>query len=117
MDEGWFTLPDIPHTGLTLVEVMDHEAIQVETFYNPAGDPVKIVTRANFFGTITNSATGETFRDHASFTETVNVPEGTDGQRGQLPLRRRGTGQVFAEIGPQDLDHRDRRRRLPGRAG
>jgi hypothetical protein len=27
---GWFTLPDIPCTGFTLTEVMDHEAIRYQ---------------------------------------------------------------------------------------
>lgn len=99
-DEGWFTLPDIPCTGFTLTEVMDHEAIRVTTFYNRVGDPVKIATRANFFGTITNSATGQTFRDHASFTETINVPEGTTTVNGiSYHYVVKAQGQVYAEIG------------------
>jgi hypothetical protein len=35
---------------------MDSEAITVTKFVNKAGDPIKIATRANFFGTITNTA-------------------------------------------------------------
>ena len=76
-DEGWFTLPDIGCNGFTLTEVMDSEAITMTTFFNKTGDPMKIATRANLFGTITNTTSGHTFRDHASFTETINVPKGT----------------------------------------
>ena len=37
---------------------------------------------ANFFGTITNTATGETFRDHATFTGDQRSGQGDDdGQR------------------------------------
>ena len=99
-DEGWFTLPDIGCGGFTLTEVMDHEAITVTTFFNMAGDPVKVATRANFFGTITNTATGDTFRDHASFTETIDVPKGTTTVNGiSYHYIVGGQGQVYAEIG------------------
>lgn len=100
VDEGWFTLPAIPCASFTLTEVMDSESIQVTTFFNKAGAPVKVATRANFFGTITNTATGETFPDHASFTETVNIPTGTttvDGVSYHYIVG--GQGQVYAEIG------------------
>jgi hypothetical protein len=85
---------------LTLNEVMDSESVQVTTFFDHAGDPVKIATRANFFGTITNSATHETFPDHASFTETVNIPAGTTTVNGvSYHYIVGGHGQVYAEIG------------------
>jgi len=99
-DEGWFTLPDIGCNGFTLTEVMDSEAITMTTFFNETGDPMKIATRANFFGTITNTASGHTFRDHASFTETINVPKGTTTVNGisyHYIVGRQG--QVFAEVG------------------
>jgi hypothetical protein len=69
-------LPDVSCDGFTLTETMHSEAITVTTFFDEAGDPTRIATRANFFGTITNTASGRTFRDHASFTETMNVAEG-----------------------------------------
>jgi hypothetical protein len=99
-DEGWFTLPDIGCTGFTLTEVMDSEAITMTTFFNKTGDPMKIATRANFFGTITNTTSGHTFRDHASFTETINVPKGTTTVNGiSYHYIVGGQGQVFAEVG------------------
>jgi Ca2+-binding RTX toxin-like protein len=100
VDEGWFTLPDIGCTGFTLTEVMDSESVQVTTFYNKAGDEIKVAMRANFFGTITNTLTGDTFRDHASFTETVNLVKGTTTVNGiSYHYVVGGQGQVFAEIG------------------
>jgi hypothetical protein len=100
VDEGIFTLPDIPCGSFTLTEVMDSESVQVTTFYNKAGDPVKVATRANFFGTITNTATGETFPDHASFTETVNTPAQTTTVNGvSYHYIVGGHGQIYAEIG------------------
>jgi hypothetical protein len=100
VDEGLFTLPDIDCGGFTLTEVMDSESVQVTTFYNDAGDEIKVATRANFFGTITNTLTGETFRDHASFTETMNLVNGTTTVNGiSYHYIVGGRGQVFAEIG------------------
>lgn len=100
VDQGIFTLPDIPCGSFTLTEVMDSESVMVTTFFDKAGDPAKVATRANFFGTITNSATGETFRDHASFTETENIPKGTTTVNGvSYHYIVSGHGEVYAEIG------------------
>lgn len=100
VNEGMFTLPDIDCGTFTLTEVMDSEKVTVTTFFDKAGDAVKIATKANFFGTITNSASGNTFRDHASFTETIDVPEGKTTVNGvSYHYVVAGHGQVFAEIG------------------
>jgi hypothetical protein len=100
VNEGIFTLPDIDCGTFMLTEVMDSESVQVTTFFDKAGDPIKVATRANFFGTITNSASGNTYRDHASFTETINVPKGTTTVNGvSYHYTVAGQGQVFAEIG------------------
>lgn len=100
VDEGLFTLPDIPCSSFTLTEVMDSESVRVTTFFDDAGDPVKVATRANFFGTITNTTTNETFPDHASFTETVNIPAATTTVNGvSYHYIVGGHGQVYAEIG------------------
>ena len=101
IDQSIFTLPDIPCGSFTLTEVMDSESVTVTTFFDKAGvDPVKVATRANFFGTITNSATGETFPDHASFTETENIPKGTTTVNGvSYHYIIGGKGEVYAEIG------------------
>jgi hypothetical protein len=100
VDQGIFTLPDIPCGSFTLTEVMDSETVKVTTYFDKAGDPDKVATRANFFGTITNSATGETFRDHASFTETLDIPAGTTTVNGvSYHYVDDGQGEVYAEIG------------------
>jgi len=100
IDQGIFTLPDIPCGSFTLSEVMDSESVTTTTFFDKAGDPAKVATRANFFGTITNSATGETFPDHASFTETDNIPKGTTTVNGvSYHYIVGGHGEVYAEVG------------------
>ena len=61
---------------------------------------MKIATRANFFGTITNTASGHTYRDHASFTETIDIPKGTTTVSGiSYHYVVAGQGQVYAEVG------------------
>jgi hypothetical protein len=100
VDEGWFTLPDITCDGFVLTEEMDSEQIKITTFYDKAGDETKVALRANFFGTITNTVTNETFVDHASFTETVNLVDGTTTVNGiSYHYVVGGQGQVYAEIG------------------
>jgi hypothetical protein len=47
VDQGIFTLPDILCGSFTLTEVMDSESVQVTTFFDGTGDPVKVATRAN----------------------------------------------------------------------
>ena len=99
-DAGWFTLPDIACDGFTLTEEMDSEYIRVTTWYDRAGTPIKESIRANFFGTITNSASENTYRDHASFTETYDLVNGTTTVSGQsYHYIVKGQGQVFAEVG------------------
>ena len=100
IDEGFFTLPDIDCSTFMLTEVMISEKVQTTTFFDKQGNTVKIATHANFFGVITNSETGETFRDHAAFTETVNIPKGTTTVSGSsYHYVDAGRGQVYAEVG------------------
>ena len=99
-DEGWFTLPDIACDGFTLTEVMDSEYVRVTTWVDEAGTPIKESIKANFFGTITNSVSGNTYRDHSTFTETYDLVNGTTTVSGQsYHYIVKGQGQVFAEVG------------------
>jgi hypothetical protein len=108
VDEGIFTLPDVPCDGFVLREEMVSERIQITTYFDRAGDPVKIAMRANFFGEVTNSETGETFRDHVAFTETENVPAGTITVSGSsYHFVEAGEGQIYAEVGHKILVSED----------
>jgi hypothetical protein len=99
-DEGWFTLPDIACDGFTLTEEMDSEYVRVTTWFDEAGTPIKESIKANFFGTITNSVSGNTYRDHSTFTETYDLVKGTTTVSGQsYHYIVKGQGQVFAEVG------------------
>lgn len=105
VDEGWFTLvftddAGVPFEGCEgFSEVMDSERVTEFTYYDRAGEPIKGVVHANFFGTITGP-TGQTFRDHSTFTETYDLVNGTTTVSGQsYHYIVRGRGQVFAEVG------------------
>lgn len=99
-NEGWFTLPDTSCDGSTLTEEMNSETIHVMTYFNRAGTPIKESIKANFFGTITNSVSGNTYRDHSTFTETYDLVNGTTTVSGQsYHYIVKGQGQVFAEVG------------------
>lgn len=115
-NEGWFTLPDIPCDGFMHTEEMDSESVQVTTFFNKAGDPIKESNKANFFGTITNSLSGNTYRDHATFTETCDLVDGTTAVSGQsYHYIVKWKGQVFAEVGHEGAGSRPLLRRLTPR--
>lgn len=101
VDEGWFT---IDFTGVTGCEAFSEEMVSERatevTYYNKASVAVKMVLHGRFLGTITNSVTGETFRDHSSFTETYDLVKGTTTVSGSsYHYIVKGQGQVFAEVG------------------
>ena len=106
VDEGWFTLvftdeaTNAAFTGCEgFSEVMNSERVTELTYYNKAGEAVKGVLHANFYGTITN-ADGKTFRDHSVFTESYDLVNGTTTVSGpSYHYIVKGKGQVFAEVG------------------
>lgn len=63
-DEGILTLPDLDCGSFTLHERMLSEDLVITTFHTQSGDRVQV--HYDFLGEITNSATGETFRDHTA---------------------------------------------------
>jgi hypothetical protein len=100
VNEGIFTLPDIDCGTFMLTEEMTSEKVAVTTYFDKAGAPVKIATKANFFGIVTNTVSGHTFRDHASFTETLDLVAGTTTVSGQsYHYIVKGQGSVYAEVG------------------
>ncbi|MDP9242616.1 MAG: hypothetical protein M3O84_05510 [Actinomycetota bacterium] len=104
VDEGIFTLPDIACSGFNLHEEMVSEDVRTTTYFDNAGNPVKVATKANFLGVITNSANGNTTRDHATFTETLDLSAGTDTVSGvSYHYMVAGKGEVYAEVGHKIL--------------
>jgi hypothetical protein len=105
VDEGWFTLVFTDENDVTVPgcegfsEEMVSERATELSYPNNAGEAVKRVLKGRFVGTITNPV-GETFRDHAVFTETYDLVEGTTTVSGSsYHYIVKGEGQVFAEVG------------------
>jgi hypothetical protein len=101
VDEGWFTLvfTGVPGCEAFSEEMVSERATELK-YYNSAGEAVKEVLQGRFLGTITNSVSGETFRDHSTFTETYHLVEGTTTVSGSsYHYIVKGQGQVFAEVG------------------
>ena len=79
---------------------------------------MKIATRANFFGTITNTRAATPSAITRSFTETINLPKGTTTVNGiSYHYIVDGQGQVFAEVGHKISVTATGEVTLPGRAG
>jgi hypothetical protein len=105
VDKGWFTLDFTDENDVTVPgcegfsEEMVSERATEFTYSNNGGEDVKGVLKGRFVGTITNPD-GETFRDHAVFTETYDLVEGTTTVSGSsYHYIVKGQGQVFAEVG------------------
>jgi hypothetical protein len=101
VDEGWFTIDftGVPGCEAFSEEMVSERATEV-TYHNRAGEDVKGILHGKFLGTITNSVTGETFRDHSTFAETYDLVEGTTTVSGSsYHYIVKGQGQVFAEVG------------------
>jgi hypothetical protein len=75
-DEGSDVLAECEGFVLTETFTLDGRAT---TFFNKQGDPVRITIHADFVGVITNSASGNTFRDssHQQITQDLITGEET----------------------------------------
>ena len=97
-DEGFLTLPDFDCGRFTLHEEMISEERTVTTFYDEQGDVERVQTHTTFLGEITNSATGETFRDHA-VANVVTEADLTISAGVGFNLVRQGQGAIMQLIG------------------
>ena len=101
IDEGMFTLDGlITCGGVVLEEELLSERVTFTTYFDRAGEPLRMVIHANFFGILKNPVTEATLRDHAVFTETEDFVDGAVTVSGQsFHYIEKGSGQVFAEVG------------------
>jgi hypothetical protein len=76
-DDPGFALPDIDCGTFTIRETSFDDRIDVITYFDDAGDPVRVHLHVSFQGTLTNLSTGETLRDRASFSQDFDLAEGT----------------------------------------
>lgn len=99
-DEGIFALPDINCRGFKLTEVTLDELVTITTYLDADGSVTAFTVKVNFFGVLTNSKTGEQFRDHVSFTEHHDLVAGTTSITGSTyHFIESGDGIVFSETG------------------
>jgi hypothetical protein len=102
VDQGLFTLPDIACGSFSLHEDLVSEDVTMTTFFDNAGNPIKVATKANLDAVIHKSGTTDTFRDHSVFTETDDLVNGTTTISGpSYHYKVPGKGEVFAEVGHQ----------------
>lgn len=107
-DEGIFALPDINCHGFKLTEETLSETVTILTYTNSDGDVTAVTVKVNYFGILTNSKTGETFRDHVSFTEHHDLVAGTTSITGStFHFVDSGEGIVFSEGGNKILVEED----------
>jgi hypothetical protein len=116
-----FALPDIDCGSFTIRETSFEDRVDVITFFDDSGEPLRIHLHVSFSGVLTNQSTGETLRDHASFSEDVDFVDGTDSASGVqflytvphdgLGLATTGTvvfdletGEILFQAGPSDIE-------------
>ena len=77
LDDPSIALPDIDCGTFTIRETSFSDRIDVITYFNAAGDPVRALQHVEFHGVLTNLSTGKTLRDHASFNDVFDFVDGT----------------------------------------
>lgn len=99
-DDPAFALPDIDCGTFIIRETSFSNRIKVTTYFNDAGDPIRVRVHVQFQGVLTNLSTGKTLRDHAAFSNTFDFTEGTLTQTGiSFHYRIRHEGLQVAENG------------------
>jgi len=102
VDQGLFLLPDVDCGSFSLHEDLVSEDVTTTTFFDNAGNPVRVSTKANLDAVIHKSGTTDTVRDHSVFTETDDLVNGTTTISGpSYHYKVPGQGEVFAEVGHQ----------------
>jgi hypothetical protein len=100
VDAGLFALPDINCHGFKLTEETLSEQVTIWTTTDDEGNVVEVKIKVNFFGVLTNSKTGEEFRDHVAFTQTEDLVDGTFTISGStFHFVESGEGLLYAEGG------------------
>ena len=90
--------------GVVLTDTFT-EVDTVTTFFDASGNPIRVQVHANFDGVITNSASGNTYRDPATFTVVEDVVNGTVTFRGEFgAIVAPGVGIVIQDTGTITFD-------------
>ena len=98
-NEGSFTFAAPCPNGVTLVGTFT-EDVRVTTFFDRAGNPVRLQIKVNQSGAVTNPETGESVENPAHTTVFVDLVEGTETQVGLVfKATVPGAGVVFHDVG------------------
>jgi hypothetical protein len=82
LNDPGFALADIDCGTFTIRETSFSDRVDVITYFNAAGDPVRARQHVEFHGVLTNLSTGKTLRDHASFSDVFDFVDGTQTETG-----------------------------------
>ena len=77
LNDPGFALGDIDCGTFTISETSFSDRVDVITYFNDAGEPVRAHQHVEFQGVLTNLSTGKTLRDHASFSDAFDFIDGT----------------------------------------
>jgi len=98
-DEGSFSFAGPCPNGVTLVGTFT-EDVRVTTFFDRAGNPVRLQIKVNASGEVTNPETGQSVENPAHTTVFVDLVEGTVAQVGLVfKATVPGVGVVFHDVG------------------
>src|SRR4051794_39879886 len=85
--------------GVTLT-AYNIEDVRITTFYDAQGNPVRVVTKVDDSGTVTNPVTGQTVENPAHYIDVIDLVSGTDYVAGLLyKATVPGVGVVFHDAG------------------
>ena len=85
--------------GVTLLFAFT-EDVRVVTFFDQAGNPVRLLVTFNHVGVVTNPATGQSVEDLGHGTAIVDLVKGTESDVGMLFTSTvPGVGVVFHDVG------------------
>ena len=82
LNDPGFALGDIDCGTFTIRETSFSDRVDVITYFNDAGDPVRARLHVEFQGVLTNLSTGKTLRDHAAFSDAFDFIDGTQAETG-----------------------------------
>jgi hypothetical protein len=95
-----FSNPGVTDCGAFEDQFTDFFAARGVTYFDSAGDPIRIVIHWEHHSNDTNSVTGLTLHEHGHFTETIDLLSGTDTITGnEEVMNRPGTGVVVQDVG------------------
>jgi hypothetical protein len=95
-----FSNPGVIDCGSFKDQFTDFFAAHAVTYFDRAGDPIRIVIHWEHHSNDTNSVTGLTLHEHGHFTETIDLLSGTDTITGNQEIANRpGTGVVVQDVG------------------